>query len=80
MSELKVTDFVQKDVRVYFDSFRAGVFYYWVEHQTSGEQYQFQVPIEEVGNATLNARDKSVMFMRWIRKGLEDKTMVKIPK
>lgn len=33
--------------------------------------FAFPVPIDDVGNATLLAQDKALLFMRYIRKHLE---------
>lgn len=73
-----IKDFVAKDNFVHFDSFRAGIFYYNVYKVDSTIGYQFQVPIEDIGGATLLADDKSVTFMRWIRKSIENKTLIKL--
>jgi hypothetical protein len=76
---LKVTDFVSKDNNTEYDSYRAGFFYYNVIKLNGASlTYQFQIPIEEVGNATLKSEEKSVTMMRWIRKAIENNTMIKI--
>lgn len=61
---------------VHFESFREGNFYY---HLRTGMDihtvvYQFVVPMSEVGGGTLLAEDKAIMFMRWIRKSIENGT------
>lgn len=82
-----------KDNRVTFDSYRQGIFYYNIQHrevkiETKGAllkdtitytKYQFPVPLEDVGTATLLNEDKAILYMRWIRKSLEDNTLTKIP-
>jgi hypothetical protein len=75
---MSITDFVSKNNFAIFDSFRNGVFYYNIAHLKSSEKYQFQIPIEDISGATLNAYQKSVSMMRWIRKSLEDKTFIKL--
>jgi len=75
---MEVKDFVAKDNLVRFDSFRNGIFYYNVAHTKTGLLHQFQVPIEDVSGVTLIAHDKSVTYMRWIRKSIENKTLIKI--
>lgn len=75
---MNIKDFVSKGNFVHFDSFRNGTFYYNVAHIISLERFQFQVPIEEVSGVTLLSKDKSITFMRWIRKSIEDKTFIKI--
>ena len=75
---------IVKNSRVYFDSYRQGHFYYNVlvtnadEDEITTEIYQFPVPLEDIGTATLLAVDKAITFMRWIRRAIEDKTFVKI--
>lgn len=75
---MDIKDFVANENFVVFDSFRANVFYYNVPNKTTLELYQFQVPIEDIGTATLFTRDKSIFFMRWIRKSIENQTFVKL--
>ena len=77
MSDLTVKNFVSKDNYVRFDSYRAGFFYYNVMHVITMELYQFQIPVEDIGGATLLAIDKSFSFMRWIRKSISDGTLIK---
>jgi len=76
-----------KDNYVRFDSYRQGYFYYNLEKivdnensQTgqSIEKYQFVVPIGDIGTATLLSQDKAITFMRWIRKAIQDNTLIKI--
>lgn len=64
-----------KDNKVYFDSYRQGIFYYKILF--NGDHYIFPVPIDDIGTATLLATDKAITYMRWIRKALEEKTLVK---
>jgi hypothetical protein len=65
---------------VTFSSYRAGFFYYSVgyvnQEKECYETYQFPVPIEDIGNATLNHTDKAITFMRWIRKAIDEKTLL----
>lgn len=67
-----------KNNRVHFDSYRQGVFYYRITHPISGTIYHFPVPTEDMGTATLLASDKAITYMRWIRKAIADKTLVKV--
>lgn len=77
-----------KDNFVFFNSFRQGVFYYTIFAGTAEQsksvytatsiRYQFPVPIEDIGTATLLAKDKAITFMRWIRKAIQDKTFIRI--
>jgi hypothetical protein len=51
---------------VTFERYRAGVFYYKTECG-----FEFPVPATDIGDATLAATDKAMLFMRWIRKHRE---------
>ena len=65
-----------KDRTVRFDSYRQGLFYYQVN--VDGQNYQFTVPADDIGDATLMKEDKASFFMRWIRPALENGTLVKV--
>lgn len=73
-----------KDNEVTFDSFRQGFFYYNLETvikegtMSSLKVYQFSVPLDDIGTATMPAKEKAIFFMRWIRKAKEDKTLIEI--
>lgn len=73
-----IKDFVAKDNFAFFNSFRAGVFYYHVYKVGSDIAYEFQVPVEDIGGATINAEEKSITMMRYIRKSIENKTFIKV--
>lgn len=49
--------------QVSFEYYRDGNLWYVTE---SG--FKFPVPIDDIGNATFLARDKAMLFMRYIRK------------
>jgi len=76
-----------KDNFVRFESFRQGNFYYTlrkVQESTMGwteeeyVDYQFTVPLEDIGTATLLREDKAITFMRWIRKAVEENTLIRV--
>jgi hypothetical protein len=75
---MDIKDFVTAGNPTQFDSFRAGIFYYIVRHKISLEAYQFQVPSDDLGGATLKAIEKSITMMRYIRKSIEEKTFIKL--
>jgi len=75
---MDIKDFVVKDNMAYFDSFRAGVFYYTIYKVNSDIGYQFQIPIEDTAGATFKAEEKAITMMRWIRKSIQDNTLIKI--
>lgn len=49
-----------------FTHYREGTFYYVTD---SG--FHFMIPLDDVDGATLLAEDKTIFFMRWIRKQFE---------
>lgn len=83
-----------KDNYCYFDSYRQGVLYYmlhvYIPPMFVGEgqdrhtlpskttHYQFTIPIDDVGNATLNKKEKAITLMRWVRKAHEGNELIKI--
>ena len=74
---MNITSFVKNNT-VSFSRLRHGVVYYNVKNTETQDMYQFPVPLEDIGDATLEATDKAMMFMRYIRKAMEDNTFVKI--
>jgi hypothetical protein len=64
---------VTKTTTVEFEYFRDGTLWYSVQGY-EGPKFIFPVPTdpEEVGRATFNAKDKSIYFMRYIRKYREE--------
>jgi len=51
--------------------------YYVVTVPGEEGEFSFPVPLEDVGDATLEAEDKAITFMRYIRKAIEDGTFIK---
>lgn len=77
-TELK--DIVTKESRVSFVKFQSGNLWYMVtgpdhpngQYSTYAELlFEFPVPVEDTGDAVFLAEDKSILFMRWIRKHLQ---------
>lgn len=62
----KITDLVGKTKMVKFSFYRAGELWYKCD---SG--FEFPVSTDDTGNACFLAEDKSIYFMRWVRKYLE---------
>lgn len=71
---MNIKDFVKDGNKVYFDSYRQGHFYYNVSYGPS--KYQFPVPLEDIGTATLLSEDKALTFMRYIRKAIDGGTFI----
>jgi hypothetical protein len=74
---MNVKDIV-KDNRVRFLRYRQGVMYYSVATPGSSGEHMFPVPLSDVGDATLHAEDKAIIFMRYIRKAIEEGTLVPV--
>jgi len=62
---MSIKDMV-KDKKVTFLFYKTGELWYTTECG-----FEFPVPIDDVGTAAMNAEDKALLFMRWIRKQLE---------
>lgn len=87
MSELKVKYFCKKDKWAEFSFYRQGYLYYeidaWIpksdEVYWNGQiqTFAFPVEIQDLDGATVNRLEKSVTMMRFIRKAIEDGTMVR---
>ena len=72
---MNIKDLIKENT-VEFYSYRQGFFYYSIRE--SGNNYIFPVPLDDIGTATLNKRDKAIVYMRWIRKAISDKTFTQI--
>lgn len=68
---------IVKDNEVRFFKYRQGIAYYTVRVPSEGIDYMFPVPLSDIGDATLHATDKALVFMRYIRQALADGTFVK---
>lgn len=77
MSEIRIYDIV-KDATAHFLYYRANKMYYSVEYD--GQEYQFDVSLEDIGNATLHREEKAITLMRYIRKSIDAGTFVKVVK
>ncbi len=67
---------IVRDNQVSFFRYRQGVMYYTVKVPGHDKEHMFPVPLSDVGDATLHAQDKAIIFMRYIRKAIEDGTLV----
>ena len=73
---MNIKDLIKNNV-VKFDSYRRGVFYYTIIDLKEKVTYIFPVPADDIGTATLMAESKAITYMRWIRKAISDKTLVR---
>ena len=74
---MKIKEIVKGNT-VRFLRYRKGVAYYAVRVAAEDADYAFPVPLDDIGDATLEAEDKAMLFMRYIRKALEDGTFVRV--
>ncbi len=72
----KLTDFINRDNNCYFQFYRKGFMYYSVHKIGTPEYYIFPVEVSDLADATINQMEKSSMMMRYIRKALEENTLV----
>ena len=56
-----------KNKVVRFDYYRDGELWYRTE-----DGFQFPVPISDTGTGVFKAEDKAILFMRWIRKRVDE--------
>ncbi len=61
-----LTDMVGQDKRVYFSFYRDGELWYQAENG-----FGFPIPREDMKGALFKPEDKSIFFMRFIKKHLE---------
>lgn len=61
---------------VRFVKYRQGLAYYAVRTALQDGEYLFPVPLADVGDATLLAEDKAILFMRYIRQAMENGSFV----
>jgi hypothetical protein len=69
---------IVKDNHVRFLRYRQGVMYYAVAVPGVANEYMFPVPVTDIGDATLEAQEKAIMFMRYIRKAMEEGSFVPV--
>lgn len=62
---ISIKDYVGADKKVYFSFCRDSALWYRCE-----DGFEFPVPFDDLGTATFLAEDRSVFFMRWIRRHL----------
>jgi hypothetical protein len=73
---MKVTDFVYTGNTVHFSSYKQNYFWYVVRDKITGDLFRFPILMDEIGGTELLHTDKAILFMRWIRKAIDDGTMV----
>ena len=67
MSILTLKDMVKDNKKVVFEYYRDNALWYRTE-----DGFLFPVPISDIGTATFNREDKAILFMRYIRKYIDD--------
>jgi hypothetical protein len=71
-----ITELV-KGTDAFFKKLRQGVAYYGItiSEKEKFYVYVFTVDLSDLGEATLNSSEKSILLMRYIRKSIEDGTI-----
>lgn len=64
---MSLKDMVSNNKRVKFVRYQKGDLWYITE---SG--FEFPVPISDTGDAAFNSEDKALLFMRWIKKHIDN--------
>lgn len=75
---MDLKELIKNDNTVRFSFYRAGNLYYTVKDIKNGNYFRFPVPISDVGDATFLSEDRAMLFMRYIRKAIEEKTIEEI--
>lgn len=70
---MNIKDIIKDNV-VTFAMYRNDIFYYNVRYDS--KLFLFPVSREDIGNATLKRQDKAILFMRYIREALDNKTFI----
>lgn len=65
---INIKDLVKNNNTVHFQYLRDGDMWY----KTDKFGFIFPVPLDDIGNATFMRDDKAILFMRYIRKHMED--------
>lgn len=71
---MNIKDIV-KDNTVRFVRYRQGIAYYGVTVPAAGA-YLFPVPLDDIGDATLELEDKAILFMRYIKQAMNNGSFV----
>lgn len=71
---MNIKDIV-KDNTVRFVRYRQGIAYYGVDVPAQGA-YLFPVPLDDVGEATLELEDRAILFMRYIKRAMNEGSFV----
>lgn len=73
-----IKEIVQNDNNATFNYLRIGSAYYSVSvnEKDLWYKYTFTVDLNDIGDATLSLYEKAIMLMRYIRKSIEDGTIV----
>src|ERR1700674_5919674 len=73
---MDIKRFVAHGNTVLFNFYRQGHFNYSVQDFETGKWFDFNIPQDDIGTATMSHTDKAITYMRWIRKAIADKTLV----
>lgn len=73
---MDIKRFVAHGNQVLFQFYRQGFFHYSVQDFETGKWFDFQIPLDDIGTATMHYADKAITYMRWIRKAIADNTLI----
>ena len=74
---MKITNFVYDKNFCQFVYYRQNFLYYSVVEKNTSEKYLFPIPLDDLGDATINNIEKSIFLMRYMRKALDEGTLVR---
>lgn len=74
---MNIKNLVKNNNQATFVYYRQGLAYYSVKDQEDNQSYIFPVDTKDLGDATLNATEKAIMLMRYIRQAIEAESIAK---
>lgn len=72
---MNIKDLIKNNV-VKFDFYRNGYAFYTLKYNNN--IYSFPVELNDLGNASIYAEMKAITMMRYIRKAIENDTLVRL--
>jgi hypothetical protein len=75
---MNLTELIKNNT-VHFDHYRKGFLYYKIKSPwEQPDWFIFTVPVDDCGDATFPAEEKAIMFLRYIRKAIENGELVRV--
>jgi len=76
-SKLRMVNLIRKN-KVEFHRYYQGNFYYRIREPFTKVSYQFKIPMEDIMGTVLLREDRAIVFMKWIRKAINNNTFIAV--